>query len=219
MQTTLSFLKELAKNNNKEWFDANRKTYETAKKESEQLVKNLIEKCTSFDKELIGLEPKNCLFRINKDIRFSKDKTPYKKNMGGSINPGGKKSMSPCYYLHIEPQKSFLAGGSYMPPTEFLNAIRQEIDYHSAEFKKILNHKDFKANFNGLSEDDKLKTAPKGYEKTHPEISLLQHKHFIVMHPLKDKDLTDKDFPAYAAKIFKSMYPLNAFLRRCLESV
>lgn len=104
-----------------------------------------------------------------------------------------------------------------MPPPDILAKIRQEIDYNTKEFKKILSAKDFKTFFKGLSDEgDKLKTAPKGYAKNHPELSLLQHKHFIVVHDLKDEQIMDKNFPGYAAKVFKAMYPLNTFLRACM---
>ena len=216
METTLKFLKQLAKNNQKEWFDANRKTYEASKAEFEVIVKSVIDKSLVFDNKLSGLEAKKCLFRINKDVRFSKDKSPYKLNMGASINPGGKKSEIPGYYIHIEPGKCFLAGGCYMPMPDMLAAIRQEIDYNTANFKKILNAKDFKTYFKELSQEEKLKTAPKGYEKTHPEISLLQHKNFIMVHALKDEEVLNKNFPTYAAKVFKAMLPMNEFLRACM---
>ncbi len=215
MKSTFTFLTQLAKNNNKEWFDQNRKTYELVKAEFETLVKTVIEKNTLFDKELVGLEPKQCIFRINKDVRFSKDKSPYKTNIGASINPGGKKSMVAGYYLHLEPSKSFLAGGCYMPIPETLAAIRQEIDYNTTDFKKILAAKDFKTYFKELSQDDKLKTAPKGYDKNHPEITLLQHKHFIVTHPLSNEQVLDEKFASYASKVFKAMLPLNEYLRAC----
>ncbi|MBS1634900.1 MAG: DUF2461 domain-containing protein [Bacteroidetes bacterium] len=217
MQTTFQFLKGLAKNNSKEWFDANRKTYETGKAEMEGTVKQIIDRVAKFDKEIEGLEAKKCLFRINRDIRFSKDKTPYKQNMGASINPGGRKSPLPGYYVHVEPGKSFLAGGCYAPEPDILSAIRQEIDYHGTEFRKILNAKDFKTYFGGLADEEKVKSAPKGYDKDHPDIELLKNKHFIVIHYLKDSQVNDKDFPVYAAKVFKAMHAFNLFLRRCVE--
>ena len=216
METSLKFLKQLSKNNHKEWFDLNRKTYEICKTEFETVVKSVIDKSTLFDNALLNLEAKKCMFRINKDVRFSKDKSPYKTNMGASINPGGKKSMIPGYYIHIEPNNSFLAGGCYQPMPDMLAAIRQEIDYNSAELKKILSAKDFKTYFKELSQDDKLKTSPKGYDKNHPEIELLQHKHFIAIHHLKDEDVLNKNFPVYISKVFKAMLPLNLFLRNCM---
>ncbi len=218
METTLKFLKQLAKNNHKEWFDENRKTYETAKVEFETVIKSVIDKLIINDALLAGLEAKKCMFRINKDVRFSKDKSPYKINMGASINPGGKKSMIPGYYIHIEPGKSFLAGGTWQPMPEVLAAIRQEIDYNSKEFRKILAAKDFKTYFKELSNEDKLKTAPKGYEKTHPDLDLLQHKSFIAVHDLTDAQVMDKHFPAYITKVFKATLPLNNFLRNCINT-
>lgn len=217
MQTTFQFLKKLAQNNSKEWFDANRKQYEASKADMESLVKRILDKTAKFDPMVAGLEPRKCLFRINRDIRFSKDKAPYKLNMGASMSPGGKNSNIPGYYLHIEPGKSFLAGGCYMPMPEVLAAIRQEIDYNGAAFKKILNAKDFKTYFGALSEEDKVKTAPKGYDKNHPDIELLKFKHFIVVHDLKDSQVSAPDFDAYAAKVFKAMLPLNLFLRNCID--
>lgn len=217
METTLKFLKQLAKNNRKEWFDAHRPTYEAAKAEFEQLIRQVIAKTASFDPLVGSLEPKQCVFRINKDVRFSKDKSPYKTNMGASIAPGGKKSPIPGYYLHVEPGKSFLAGGCWQPMPEALAAIRQEIDYNGQELRKILGAKDFKNFFGGLSEEGKLKTAPKGYDKEHPDLDLLQHKSFIVVHDLTDAQVSDRNFPSYAAKVFKAMLPMNAFLRNTMD--
>jgi uncharacterized protein (TIGR02453 family) len=218
METTLKFLKQLSKNNHKEWFDENRKTYEAAKAEFEAIVKTVIDKTTVIDPLLAGLEAKKCLFRINKDVRFSKDKSPYKLNMGASINPGGKKSMIPGYYVHIEPGKSFLAGGTWQPMPEVLAAIRQEIDYNGKELRKILNAKEFKTYFGGLSEEDKLKTAPKGYAKDHEDLDLLQNRSFIAVHELTDAQVLDKNFPTYVSKVFKAMLPLNSFLRNCVDA-
>ena len=216
MDATLKFLKQLSKNNSKEWFDVNRKTYEICKASFVELVTQIIEKSSSFDKDIAGLEAKKCLFRINKDIRFSKDKSPYKLNFGAAIEPGEKKTFIPGYYLHIEPGNSFLAGGCYQPMPDILAAIRQEIDYNTSEFKKIISNKDFKLYFKELSQEDRLKTAPKGYEKTHPDISLFQLKSFVAVHPISDDVILNKNFPAYAAKVFKAMHPLNVFLRGCL---
>lgn len=218
METTLKFLKQLAKNNRKEWFDENRKTYEAAKVEFEAVVKAVIDKAIVYDPLLAGLEAKKCMFRINKDVRFSKDKSPYKQNMGASINPGGKKSMIPGYYLHVEPGKSFLAGGCWQPMPDMLAAIRQEIDYNAKDFRKILAAKDFKNYFGALSEEDKLKTAPKGYDKAHEDIDLLQHKSFIAVHELTDAQVLDKNFPTYVSKVFKAMLPLNSFLRNTMDA-
>lgn len=215
--STLQFLKNLKKNNNKEWFDANRETYELAKINVREFIDELIAGISKFDPAVKNLEAKNCVFRINRDIRFSADKTPYKKNMSALIAPGGKKSFSPGYYFHLEPGASFLAGGMWQPEPAYLNAIRQEIDYNADEFKKLLNAKTFKTYFGSLSDEDKLKTVPKGYDKTHPQIELLKHRSFIVSHDLADKTILSKDFLKESLNVFNAMHPLNFFLRRACD--
>jgi uncharacterized protein (TIGR02453 family) len=214
---TLDFLSQLKKNNNKEWFDKNRETYEVVKKNFYSFIEELIKSIATFDPSVKSLEPKQCIFRINRDIRFSNDKTPYKIHISADIAPGGRKSNSAGYYIHIQPGGSFLAGGVWQPPTPQLNAIRQEIDYNTPAFKKILNDKNFKKYFSALSEEDKVKTAPKGYDKTHPEIEMLKLKSFIIIHDLKDKDVLSKNFLRDSSDIFKAMHPLNKFLRTALD--
>lgn len=217
MKKTIDFLKKIKKNNTKEWFDKNRPVYEEAKKEFEKVIADVLDHSAKFDKELTGMEARKTLFRINRDIRFSKDKSPYKTNFGSRLMPGGKDSLMSGYYVHIEPGKSFLAGGCYMPMPDTLNAIRQEVDYHFADFKKILAHKDFKKYFKGkLSDEEKLVNPPKGYDKENAAIEYLKFKHFIVLHELSDKDLLSPKFPKYASEVFKAMYPFNVFLRKAV---
>ena len=214
---TLDFLNKLKKNNNKEWFDKNRSLYETARKDFELFIEEFIASASKFDPAIKHLEAKKCMFRINRDIRFSKDKTPYKTNLAATISPGGKKSFSPGYYIHIQPGASFLAGGTWRPEPPQLNAIRQEIDYNAEEFNKIIGHKDFKKYFGGLSDEDKLKTVPKGYDKTHPEIDTLKNRSFIVVHDLKDKDVVSKGFLKHCIIVCKAMHPLELFLRKACD--
>jgi uncharacterized protein (TIGR02453 family) len=216
-KASLEFLKKLSKNNNKEWFDKNRPTYELAKINFKEFVNELIISTAKFDSAVKHLESKGCIFRINRDVRFSKNKSPYKNNFGASISPGGKKSFAAGYYLQIQPGASFIAGGMWQPPTPQINAIRQEIDYNTAEFKKIIGAKDFKKYFGKLSDEDKLITAPKGFEKTHPEIELLKFKSYITLHNLKDEDVLSKTFLKHSIDIMKAMYPLNLFLRRACD--
>jgi uncharacterized protein (TIGR02453 family) len=216
-KSTLDFLSKLKKNNNKEWFDKNRPAYEEAKKNYIEFIDGVIQTVGKFDPAVRSLEAKKCIFRINRDIRFSNDKTPYKTNMGADISPGGKKAYSAGYYIHLQPGNSFLAGGVWQPPAPELGAIRQEIDYNSKEFRKILDNKDFKKYFGKLSDEDKVKTAPKGYEKTHPDIEFLKLKSFLVVHDLKDKEVLSKDFQKTCTTIFKAMYPFNNFLRKALD--
>lgn len=214
MEKTLAFLKKLKANNNKEWFDKNKPQYLEAKLEYEAFVEKIIKGLTGFDKKISpDLKGKDCTFRIYKDVRFSKDKTPYKNNFGASMNPGGKKSLIAGYYLHTEPGASFLAGGVYMPEPNLLNAIRQEIDYNPDDFLKILKSVSFKKYFKGLDEEDKLKSAPKGFDKEHPQIEILKNKHFIVSHPISDKQLTEKNAEKNIIAGFKAMYPFLEYLR------
>ena len=216
-QSSLDFLHKLSKNNNKEWFDRNRGAYEAAKKNYRDTIDELIQAIAKYDPAVKMLTAKDCVFRINRDIRFSNDKRPYKTNMGASISPGGKKSSMAGYYFHLQPGESFLAGGVWQPQPPELNAIRQEIDYNTPEFKKIIGNRNFKKYFGTLSEEDKVKTAPKGYDKSHPEIETLKLKSFIVVHDLKDKEVLSKDFVKNAAAAFKALHPLNMFLRRACD--
>jgi uncharacterized protein (TIGR02453 family) len=213
-KTTLDFLKKLTKNNNRDWFEKNREDYLKAKTDVEAFTEQLIKSIAKFHPEIGLLNAKNCVFRIFRDVRFSKDKSPYKTNMGAYISEGGKKGNKAGYYLHIQPNgQSFLAGGMYMPEPALLNAIRQEIDYNTDEFKGIINKKSFKNTFGGL-EGEKLKAVPKGYDKNHPDIELLKYKSYIVWHKLDDKALTQKDFLKKATAVFKELYPFNQFLNR-----
>lgn len=215
-RSTIEFLKKLKKNNNRDWFNQNKELYNKAKEDFISFIQTLIDQIAAFDKSLNGVEARNCIFRIYRDVRFSKDKTPYKPNFGANMAQGGRKSMSSGYYIHLEPGSSFLAGGVYMPPTPQLNAIRQEIDYNIDEFKTIINNKEFKKYFEGLSDMHKLKMAPKGYPKDHPEIELLKFKSYIVTHNL-EKEMISEHFLKYCSKVFNAMTPLNEFLNRCLD--
>lgn len=218
METTFSFLKKLEANNNRDWFEKNKPAYLKAKEEFEVFVQEIINGIAKFDKRISpDLKVKDCTFRIYKDVRFSKDKTPYKNNMGASINPGGKKSLVAGYYFHLQPEGSFLAGGVYMPEPEMLNAIRQEIDYNSAPLLKILKSASFKKYFKGLDEEGALKTAPKGYDKEHPLIDLLRNRHFIASHAFTNKQVLDKNAAKEIVAGFKAMHPFLEYLRAATE--
>ena len=218
MEKPISFLKALKNNNSKEWFDANKDKYLAAKEEFEGLVDQLIKGIHKFDKQLpADMKGKDCTFRIYKDVRFSKDKTPYKTNMGASINPGGKKSLVAGYYFHLEPGgNSFLAGGVYMPEPPVLNAVRQEIDYNPEPLLKVLKSAAFKKYFKGLDEEGQLKTAPKGFEKDHPQLELLKNRHFVVSHPISDKQLSSKDLADTVLGGFKAMHPFLMYMREAV---
>jgi uncharacterized protein (TIGR02453 family) len=216
MEKILKFLKTIAKNNNREWFEKNKPLYLEAKNHFEDFLESLYPELLKFDERLAGLQPRKLGFRIYRDVRFSKDKRPYKVNMGAGFSPGGKMMQEPGYYIHIEPGKSFIAGGLYMPDAPNLAKVRQEIDYNPASFLKIINNKNFKKNFNGLDDFDKVKTAPKGYPKDHPHLDLLKNKSFIVSHSLSDAEVQDKKFVKQAAALCKTIKPLNDFLTEAI---
>lgn len=214
---TFKFLKDLAKNNDKEWFTANKNRYETAKEDFENFIAELIKNIAKFDPPIGNLDARKSIFRIYRDTRFSKDKTPYKINMGANFSASpGKIHDHAGYYIHIEPGKSFLAGGAYVPPTPWINKIRQEIDYNTAEFKKIINAAAFKKNF-GEIKGDKLKTVPKGFPKDHPELSLLQYKSYLLVHDCDDNTVTSGGFMKHVTDVYKTMVPFNAFLNRAAD--
>jgi uncharacterized protein (TIGR02453 family) len=209
--SALNFLSQLKNNNNREWFGQNRKLYIEAKKDFETFVSEVLTDMERFE-NLEGLTAKQCIFRINRDIRFSPDKTPYKKNMSAVFVRGGKKSPYHPYYLHIEPGgNSFLGGGLYDPDSQKLAKVRQEIDYNKKSLMEITEHPDFKKYFKGIS-GDRLKTAPKGYSKNHPDIDLLNFKQYLVTYSLDDHQLLKEDFSNLVVEVFKAMKPFLDWL-------
>ncbi|MDZ4716238.1 MAG: DUF2461 domain-containing protein [Cytophagales bacterium] len=213
----LKFLRALAKNNNRDWFEKNKDQYLIAKENFEAFVGVYLQELIAFNPRLAGLNPKKLPFRIYRDVRFSKDKSPYKINMGAGFSPSGKMIQEPGYYIHIEPGKSFLAGGMYMPDPGNLSKIRQEIDYNGDRLDKIIKEKNFKKWFKGFDTFDKLKTAPKGYPKDHPRLDWLQHKSLIVSHAFTDAEVKDKKFLKKLTEGGKAMKPFNEFLKDAID--
>ncbi len=214
--STLKFIKDLKKNNNKAWFDDNRKKYEGAKADFISFVETLIAAISKFDPAVASLKPKECIFRINRDVRFSKDKSPYKTNMGTYINPGGKKVNTPGYYFHCEPGQNFAAGGLYVPEAAILAKVRQEIDYNFDEWKKIINNKHFKKYFPKVDGIETLSRPPKGYGSDNPAIEFLKMKSFIVSTPLTDAQLTNKGLIKELSSTFEAMKPMINFLNQAM---
>lgn len=211
-KSTLDFLKSLKKNNNRDWFEKNRSKYEAAKADFENFIVALNGALSKINPKLKGLDVKKNIFRIYRDIRFSKNKVPYKTNMGAYINEGGKKMETAGIYFHAEPGNgSFIAGGRYVPDAATLKAIRQEIEYNTSVFKKIINDKNFKKHF-GKLEDMKLKTTPKGIDKNHPEVELLKYTSYIVSKKIDDKTLTTKNLIKQSTEAYKAIMPLIKFL-------
>jgi uncharacterized protein (TIGR02453 family) len=216
---TIKFLKDLKKNNNKPWFDVNRKRYEEAKKDFENFIQQVIILFGKKDKTIASLKAKDCMFRINRDVRFSKDKSPYKTNFGAYINRGGKKSLFAGYYFHCEPGQSFAGGGLWMPMPPELNKVRQEIDYNFDAFKKIIRSKKFKAIYGDLSRDAEyvLSRVPKGYEPTHPAADYLKLKSLVALTDIPEKELTSKNLVQKTVKAFDALQPLVTFINESLS--
>ena len=212
MKEILDFLKELKYNNHKEWMDGHREQYHEAKAKFEEFVNLMIIQIQQFDDRISGITSKKSIFRINRDIRFSKDKSPYKSNMGAFISEDGKKSFKPGYYIHLQPEnESFMAGGIYAPPGDILKKIRQEVDYNPGELKSIVSTPEFKE-FYGEIQGEKLKTAPQGYSVDHPNIGFLKLKSYVVMHNFSDKEVLADDFTETIINGFKILKPMNDYL-------
>lgn len=216
MKEVLRFLSELKENNNKEWFDDNRKWYEESRKKILFLSELINQEIAKFDPEVGILNPKDCVFRIFRDVRFSNDKTPYKTNMGSFIAKGGRKSIHAGYYIHIEPGQSFVGGGSYCPPADALKAFRTEIFDHPEELKSIIFSESFQKIYPDMY-DDRLKTAPKGFPKDFPEMELLKYKSFAFTSKFEDSVVTGDQYVNQIVSALKELYPVNRFLNIALE--
>lgn len=212
-KSTFDFLKDLKRHNDRERFNANRKRYEAARDNFESFIQAVINEISGFDTILKGLEAKSCTYRINRDIRFSNDKTIYKTHLGGFIVRGGKRNGDRFagYYIHVEPGNSMIAGGAYMPPSAWLSAIREKIDDHGKELLNITGNPDFIKCF-GAIEGDKLKSAPKGYPKDHPYIELLKLKSFLAASMITDYKMTSGSCFDYIINACRIIKPLNDFL-------
>jgi len=216
MKKIFSFLKKLEKNNNRTWFNAHRDEYDKAKAEFEEFLAVLIAEIAKFDKSIKYLEPRDTIFRIYRDMRFSPDKRPYKLNFGASIVAGGRKVGKAGYYIHIQPGESGLAGGIYHPDHKALERVRKAIDRDGAAFKKIVTKASFKKYFGTLT-GEHLKRAPRDYAEDHPYIEFLKHKDFIAWQKLSDSAVHKKDFAKSAARAFRELKPLDDFLNNAIK--
>lgn len=215
--STIDFLKKLAKNNNKPWFDNNRDKYQAAKEDFEVLVTAILDGLAVSEPVFAEQKAKDCIFRIFRDVRFSKDKTPYKANFGAFFSRGGRKYPGAGYYLHIDPGgKSFVGGGLWMPEPPLLKQVRQEIDYNFADFKKVISDKKFKKYFSKI-DGEQLSKVPQGYNEDNPAIEYLKMKGYTVGCPVSDDDLTAKTLTKKTLEIFAAMKPFIDFLNRPLD--
>ena len=217
---TLHFLEQLALNNAKEWFDANRKTYEQAKLNFLQLTQQVLQGIAHIDASVAHLQAKECVFRINRDVRFSQNKAPYKTNMGMSIAKGGKKGISAGYYFHLQPgNQSFVGGGLYMAMPEEIKKVRQEIDYCFTDWQAIIQAPPFVQTYGKVytGADVSLVRPPKGYEPTHPAIEYLKLKSWIATQPISDEVLLQATLPQTIVQAFAALQPMVQFLNNALE--
>lgn len=216
MKAVLEFIAELKENNTREWFEANKQRYLKIKEEHESMLDKVIDGIASIDLYTGRPATKDCVFRIYRDIRFSKDKQPYKEHIGAFISQGGRKTSKPGYYLHLDPGNCFYGGGIYMPPPDILKKLRNEIYFDADTFKGILEEKKFKKMFGDLYED-KLVKAPKDFDPEFANIDLLKYKSYFVERPLKDEEVTSPDFVKIILETTKQMQPFQKFLYRAFQ--
>ncbi len=212
----LSFLNDLSKNNNREWFNETKSRYLEAKNQFEEFVNSLIPEIAKFDNDVKHHTAKDCIFRIYNDTRFYKNKPPYKTNMGAFMARGGKNAGNAGYYFHIEPRSCFLGGGIYMPHPDRLKLIRQEIYYNMDKFLSIIENKNFKKYFSKI-EGDKTSRIPKGFPDDIKGAEWLKYKSYTILHSIKPETLSDPNMKKYIISVFTNMTPLNHFLNFALH--
>ena len=222
MKTVLSFLGELINNNHKEWFDANRQYYREAQYEFELFINLLISEIRSFDPTIGAIVAKDCVFRIHRDVRFSKDKTPYKNHFGAYIAQGGRKSSLGGYYFHVEPanagylNNSMWAGGIYSPDATTLKAIRTDIYELTDEYKAIIQCDEFTDTFKWF-DGNMLTTAPKGFPKDFPDIELIKRRDYSYYRNIDEQTLLNDRLLEESIRVFKLMLPFNRFMNRAIS--
>lgn len=219
-ENTLQFLKDLKANNNRDWFLDNKKRYEAVKKEYYQLTADVLDLMKPLDPALELLEVKNCVFRINRDIRFSKDKSPYKTHLGIWLSTGAKNAETAGYYLQIDAENPFVGGGMYCPQPDQIQKIRKEINFFYDDLVAIINDNDFVANYKSLNRDENstLKNPPRGYEKDNPAIEFLKLKSYTATEKFDVQWQTKKDFIPLMVQKMIALQPLNNFINRALET-
>ena len=207
---TVAFLKDLKAHNNRNWFNANKERYLSANENFIQVVQAMIMEIYTFDDSVRGADARKCVFRIYRDIRFAKDKSPYKTNFGAVLT--GKGRDSALYYFHLSPSNSFLAGGIHQPESKVIRAVRREISRNGREFLKIIGERKFKEHLELTGE--KLSRVPQGFERDDPMAEYLKFKEILVHHRLSEKQILSSDLVSHSGKVFRAMLPFNEFLRR-----
>lgn len=214
---TFNFLKNLVENNNRDWFQEHKAEYGQSRENVIDFAQQIIFLLAKTDPKVnADIDPKKCVMRIYRDVRFSKDKTPYKNNFGINLRTGsGNTELG--YYVHIQPGNAFAGGGYWMPQAEHLKAIRQEIDYNGEALSSIVNDASFIDAFSAFDQQEQLKNNPKSYEADHPHINLLKLKSFAAIHHLSDQELMEKSAVQTVVKYLTKITPLNNFLAQALH--
>ena len=208
-QETFNFFKQIEENNNKPWFENNRPLYEAAKANFLEFMEVLLPKIRTID-QIVEKDLKKYASRIHRDIRFSKNKSPYKNNISSLIERELDYKKCP-FYIHIQPNGSFMGAGVYQPDPALLKRVRQEIDYNSSELHKIIGKPSFKATFGKIT-GDSLVRPPKGYEEDNPNIELLKLKFYIVRKDFSDEEVMSPDFVDNLAELYREAIPFFEFL-------
>ncbi|MGQ0600650.1 MAG: DUF2461 domain-containing protein [Anaerolineales bacterium] len=208
------FLSALKKHNNKPWFDENRPRYQALRGEFTEFVQNTIAGIGQFDPEVRDVRAEDCLFRINRDIRFSKDKTPYNTHFSAAIAPGGRKGQGPAYYFQIDWQgKLMQAGGVYMPPTPTLNRIRRFIASAPKRLERVIHEPKFVKSYGAFDTELKLQRPPVGFAADHPLIEHLKLKSFTVSREVAVKGKSATALRRALLAAFQDMHPFIEWLR------
>ena len=217
METILSFLRELSENNNREWFEENKKRYLQSLEIFRSFVARVIAGIAVFDPAMKWVEPKDSIFRIYKDVRFSRDKTPYKTNFGSWMARGGRKSNDAGYYFHLQPGASFMAAGVYMPPKEQLHLIRQEIVFHPEAFREVFHDPWINKHYQRSGDQDKLKKGPADFPGDTEMIEEIKYKHYIFSKSYSDSEILSKDFPQRLVEDYRGLFPVVNYLNNALS--
>ena len=217
MKNILSFLEDLARNNNRDWFQDNKKTYQVALDTFREFIGTILTGISKTDPSVGNLEAKDTIFRIYKDVRFSKDKTPYKTHFGGWMAKGGRKSTDAGYYFHLEPGNTFMAAGVWMPPKEQLTLIRQEIMYNPSEFFKVINDPVISKAYERGGKEDMLKKGPAGFPKDFEFMEEIKYKHYIFSKYYDNKDVIKSGFAEKVTQDYQGLYPLVDYLNHAMS--
>jgi len=217
MKTVITFISELTENNNREWFNANKTRYQESLEIFRGFAGELLGGITKFDPSLGNLEPKDTIFRIYRDVRFSRDKLPYKTHFGCWMAKGGRKSTDAGYYFHLEPGKSFMAAGVWMPPREQLSLIRQEIQFNPEPYLELINTPLIKEHYERGGMEDRLKKGPAGVPKDYKYIEELKYKHYIWSRSYIDSEILKPNLASTVTRDYEGLFPLVSYLNHAMS--